>query len=699
VYKYCFKSPDVATVGIDEISAYLTGRLLTASEAVWRILGLKLHKEHPAIIRLDVHLPDQQAVIFDPTAGAADIFDMADRSSSTLLEWFELNRRDVSARQYLYHEIPEHYVWKQGTWFPRTLAGCSSVGRIFSVSIFNHELFALRTLLQHSRGCQNFTDLAMVDGVIYPSFREACSAFGYLHDDSEFISCFAEYLETTVASPSSIRHQFALMLCAIKTINALAIFEFFAVDLCGSESRDCALRCIEQKMRSIGRSLNDDDFRFPDVPLVENNDPDSIITDLPPLSHEQGLAVDLLLGMVDGIGLIDNVMAVIAPAGTGKTLFVKHAVQRLHDVGCNSICVAASCLAATLLPSGKTAHAAFKIPIRCDNDSYCNWDADFIRRMRNARVIFWDEVSMVSRYVAETVDRSFRRLMENDLMFGGKVFVFLGDFRQLPPVVRGGRGEHQSLQSTGWFQRAAFIQFTQNFRSTDPSYAAALEMIGDGEIDCVDIPLGCVASSLDDAIQKVYGSNIIDPSNTANMILAFTLNECAIVNDRVFEMIPELPTIADAVDDLSECKSPDEYPAEYVASLHIHGIPPAHLQLKIGARYMVTRNLNPPNICNGVLAELMSCTRYNCTMRLLSGPGQGSVVQLPRCSFYVAYEHSGLPFNFRRRQFPISPAYCVTVHKSQGQTLRKIGIVADVDAFAHGLVYVGNSRIYRFICL
>jgi len=39
---------DQATVTDDEIDAFLSGRMLTASEAVWRILGLRLHKSiHP----------------------------------------------------------------------------------------------------------------------------------------------------------------------------------------------------------------------------------------------------------------------------------------------------------------------------------------------------------------------------------------------------------------------------------------------------------------------------------------------------------------------------------------------------------------------------------------------------------------------------------------------------------------------------
>ena len=80
-------------------------------------------------------------------------------------------------------------------------------------------------------------------------------------------------------------------------------------------------------------------------------------------------------------------------------------------------------------------------------------------------------------------------------------------------------------------------------------------------------------------------------------------------------------------------------------------------------------------------------------MRLLSGPGKSKIVHLPRFSFRVTSDNSGLPFAFTRRQFPIIPSYCVSVHKSQGQSLDFIGLVAEKDAFAHGQVYVGMSRV------
>ena len=217
--------------------------------------------------------------------------------------------------------------------------------------------------------------------------------------------------------------------------------------------------------------------------------------------------------------------------------------------------------------------------------------------------------------------------------------------------------------------------------------------IGDGNIDDIAIPPSSVASSINDLIDKVFGNNLCNESNAKNMILAFTLDQCQLINDAVMTRFPSNPSYNVATDDLRECKSPDEYPPEYVSSLVIHGVPPSSLTLQTNARYMIVRNAAPPGICNGIQATLLSHTRYMCKMRILTGPGKGKVIYLPRFSYKVTAENSGLPFTFIRRQFPLIPAYCVSVHKSQGQSLDMIGIVAEKDAFAHGQVYVAMSRV------
>ena len=46
-------------------------------------------------------------------------------------------------------------------------------------------------------------------------------------------------------------------------------------------------------------------------------------------------------------------------------------------------------------------------------------------------------------------------------------------------------------------------------------------------------------------------------------------------------------------------------------------------------------------------------------------------------------------------QFPIRLAYAVTAHKAQGQTLDRVAVCLDEEAFTHGLFYVAISRVRK----
>ena len=116
VYKYTFKPPDHTAVVVNEIDAHLAGRLLSASEAVHRLLALPLHKEWPSVIRLDIHMPHMQNMVFDPTSDEQDLLQQMSSTTSMLMGWFELNREDPIARTLYYHDIPAHYVWADCRW-------------------------------------------------------------------------------------------------------------------------------------------------------------------------------------------------------------------------------------------------------------------------------------------------------------------------------------------------------------------------------------------------------------------------------------------------------------------------------------------------------------------------------------------------------------------------------------------------------
>ncbi len=152
--------------------------------------------------------------------------------------------------------------------------------------------------------------------------------------------------------------------------------------------------------------------------------------------------------------------------------------------------------------------------------------------------------------------------------------------------------------------------------------------------------------------------------------------------------------LASAFDDMTNNNNLDAYPPEYVAALTLHGVPPSHLTLKLRGRYMIMKNYDGKRgAINGTLCELMQMSRYLIQVKLLTGTQEGRIIMLPRCSFTVSNENSGLPFQFCRVQFPIIPAYCVTVHKAQGQSLARAGLYVDRDCFAHGQLYTALSRV------
>jgi hypothetical protein len=56
-----------------------------------------------------------------------------------------------------------------------------------------------------------------------------------------------------------------------------------------------------------------------------------------------------------------------------------------------------------------------------------------------------------------------------------------------------------------------------------------------------------------------------------------------------------------------------------------------------------------------------------------------------------------LPFDLKRIQFPIKPAFAISINLSQGQTLDYAGIWLKNSVFLHGQLYLALSRVSGFI--
>ena len=136
-----------------------------------------------------------------------------------------------------------------------------------------------------------------------------------------------------------------------------------------------------------------------------------------------------------------------------------------------------------------------------------------------------------------------------------------------------------------------------------------------------------------------------------------------------------------------------KYPTEFLNSLNISGVPPHELNLKIGLPVILLRNINPIiGLCNGTRMVVKQILTRVIECEISIGAFKGNKVFIPRMALIPT--DSDLPFEFSRVQFPLRPAFCMTINKAQGQTLERVSIwLGDEHVFTHGQLYVALSRV------
>ena len=106
---------------------------------------------------------------------------------------------------------------------------------------------------------------------------------------------------------------------------------------------------------------------------------------------------------------------------------------------------------------------------------------------------------------------------------------------------------------------------------------------------------------------------------------------------------------------------------------------------------MLIRNLNPKlGLCNGTRLVVTKLAKNFIQAEILSDFGKGNTVFIPRLD--LSQRKHLLFATIKRRQFPVIPAYCITINKSQGQSYRYVGINLETPVFSHGQLYVALSR-------
>lgn len=364
-------------------------------------------------------------------------------------------------------------------------------------------------------------------------------------------------------------------------------------------------------------------------------------------------------------------------AGVGKTTITRDVIKSFEEDAKKVAKLASTGMAATLI-GGQTLHSFLDLGIASNlKELELNGKLEISKKVKklihSMDLIVIDEISMVSDTLLDMIKL---RLVQAD--FKG-VMLAVGDFLQLPPVVRGYGEVRFAFESKAWEEfNFIKIELTHIYRTDDKHFIELLNSVRFGYID------EKTHNHLNEYI-KPLGEDL------SEFTFLFGKNETASWHNKKQLSFIESELFVKEAQIVKHIKSVKDGEIErYMSDARIE----KELELKIGAPVLFTRN--SWNYFNGergivvnidnnfvyvkksddkvVKLEAVAQSKHMWKEKTLEGKKE--MVEESVFSIY---------------QFPIKLAFAITIHKSQGMSIEDL-IIETNEIFAPSQFYVALSR-------
>ena len=302
--------------------------------------------------------------------------------------------------------------------------------------------------------------------------------------------------------------------------------------------------------------------------------------------------------------------------------------------------------------------------------------------LKHVSTIIIDEISMVRSDTFEKIDRILKVINRSNNPFGGKQILLFGDLFQLPPIAQSKEREYLLDRYGGlhFFHAHAYSQSNFHFRELtinhrqkeDAAYFELLNRIRDGSFTSEDI------HALN--ARLVQDFSVFDRFTT----LLPTKAEVERLNQYHIRQLDSKEYTYHAT------ITKDKYPDKKHSLEALFPIV-STLRLKKGVLIMMVANDPEHRWVNGTLGIVSELSNSRISVAINRNTYDIGPIEFSEQE--VTFENGKLVYEdiLTVAQYPIVPAYAITIHKSQGQTYQNI--VCDIDrCFADGQAYVALSR-------